>query len=175
MVKTAQAPLLVFGTSVAFIQEVNMSLDMFKQSRLLALFILPLGLIVMTKSGLAQEKVSLEIGNVSKNESQAKKSADGRSSLVPISFEWKFKSTVAAKLVELVATIETNNTGGSKSRGGASIKDGTSNTVNVGSFDLQGPGVISPRDFKLTLRGKFRIGDSPELIDISEVKTGSFK
>jgi hypothetical protein len=35
---------------------------MFKQSRLLALFILPLGLIVMTKSGYAQKKVSLEIG-----------------------------------------------------------------------------------------------------------------
>src|SRR5262245_46937203 len=62
-------------------------IDMFKQSRLLALFILPLGLIVMTQSGFAQKKVSLEIGNVSKNESLAKKSPDGKSRLVPISFE----------------------------------------------------------------------------------------
>ncbi len=138
------------------------------------LLALSLALIGAAMAAQAQKKISLEIRNVSRNDAQAKKGLDGKSRLVPVNFQWRRVSTVAAKLVELEAVLETVNTDGKRSRVSKSITDGTSNTFLQERFDLLLPEGVSARDFKLTLRGKWRAGNAAELIEVSEVKTGNF-
>jgi hypothetical protein len=145
----------------------------FKQSRLFAPLILPLALIAVTAPGFAQ-KVNLEIGNVHRDDARTRKSPDGKSQLIAVSHEFKFGSTVAVKLVEIVATLEIVNSDGSRSRAVKNIQDGTSNTLRTESFNIRIPDGAFARDFKLTLKGKFRLGDAADLIERAAVKTGSF-
>ncbi len=150
---------------------------MFKQSYLFALLILPLALISMTEPGYAQKKVTLEIGFISRDDgddAHTEKSLDGKSRVIAINHEFRFTSPVAAKLVEIVATLEIVNSDGSKSRSVKKIIDGTSNAVNRETFNIQIPNGVFARDFKLTLKGKFRLGDAADLIESAAVKTGSF-
>jgi hypothetical protein len=146
---------------------------MFMRSRLFMLLILPLAPIAITKQAYAQ-KVSLEIGNVYRNDAQTKKSPDGKSRVIAVSHEFRFGSSVAVKLVEIVATLEIVNSDGSRTRAVKNIRDGTSNALNTESFNIQTPDGVFARDFKLTLKGKFRLGDAADLIERSAVKTGSF-
>ena len=68
-----------------------------------------------------------------------RKSPDGKSQVIAVSHEFRFGSTVAVKLVEMVATLEIVNSDGSKSRAVKNIKDGTSNALNTESFNIQIP------------------------------------
>ena len=63
---------------------------------------------------------------------------------------------------------------GARSRVIKGIKDGTSNTLREERIDLPGPAGAFARDFTLTLRGKWRLGNATELVDVSAVKKGSF-
>src|SRR5262245_14604351 len=118
---------------------------MFKQLRLFALLILPLALIGVTPHAYAQKKAGIEIRNVSNNDAQANKGLNDKGRLVPVNFQFICNGTGAGKFSNLEAVLETVNTDG-----------------------------VFARDFKLTLRGKFRHGNAANLIEVSEVKTGGF-
>jgi hypothetical protein len=147
---------------------------MFKQLGLFALHILPLALIGVMMPAYAQKKVGIEIRNVSKNDAQAKKGLNDKERLVPVNFQFICNATDAGKFSNLEAVLETVNTNGARSRVIKSITDGTSNTLRDESIDLPMPDGVFARDFRLTLRGKFRLGNAANLIHVSEVKTGSF-
>jgi hypothetical protein len=147
---------------------------MFKQLGLFALHILPLALIGVMTPVYAQKKVGIEIRNVSKNDAQAKKGLNDNGRLVPVNFQFICNATGTVKFSHLEAVLETTNTDGSRTRVIKGIADGTSNTLREESIDLPMPGGVFARDFKLTLRVKFRLGNAANLIHVSEVKTGSF-
>jgi len=147
---------------------------MFKQLRLFALLTLPLASIGLTPHAYAQKKAGIEIRNVSKNDAQAKKGLNDPGRLVPVNFQFICNATGTVKFSNLEAVLETVNTDGARSRVIKKISDGTSNTLREESIDLPMPDGVFARDFKLTLRGKFRPGNGANLIEVSEVKTGSF-
>jgi hypothetical protein len=147
---------------------------MFKQLGLFALHILPLALIGVITPAYAQKKVGIEIRNVSKNDAQAKKGLNDKGRLVPVNFQFICNGADAGKFSNLEAVLETVNTNGARSRVIKRITDGTSNTLREESIDLPMPDGVFARDFKLTLRGQFRLGNAANLIHVSEVKTGSF-
>ena len=146
---------------------------MFKQLRLFALLTLPLASIGLTPHAYAQKKAGIEIRNVSKNDAQAKGLND-KGRLTPVSFQFICNGTDAGKFSDLEAVLETVNTDGARSRVIKRITDGTSNTLREERIDLPTPDGVFARDFKLTLRGKFRPGNAANPIEVSEVKTGSF-
>jgi len=147
---------------------------MFKQLRLFALLILPLALIGVTLHAYAQKKAGIEIRNVSKNDAQANKGLNDNGRLTPVNFQFICNGTDAGKFSDLEAVLETVNTDGARSRVIKRITDGTSNTLREERIDLPTPDGVFARDFKLTLRGKFRPGNAANPIEVSEVKTGSF-
>jgi len=147
---------------------------MFKQLRLFALLILPLAPIGVMMPAYAQKNVGIEIRNVSKNDAQAKKGLNDPGRLVPVKFRFICNGADAGKFSNLEAALETVNSDGARSRVTKRIADGTSNTLREESIDLPLPDGVFARDFKLTLRGKFRLGNAANLIEVSEVKTGSF-
>jgi hypothetical protein len=147
---------------------------MFKQLRLFALLILPLALIGVAPHAYAQKKASIEIRNVSKNDVQANKGLNDNGRLTPVNFQFICKGTDGGKFSNLEAVLETVNTDGARSRVIKRISDGTSNTLREERIELPTPDGVFARDFKLTLRGKFRLGNGANLMEVSEVKTGSF-
>jgi hypothetical protein len=147
---------------------------MFKQLGLFALHILPLALIGVITPAYAQKKVGIEIRNVSKNDAQAKKGLNDKGRLVPVNFQFICNATGTVKFSHLEAVLETTNTDGSRTRVIKGITDGTSNTLREESIDLPMPDGVFARDFKLTLRGKFRLGNAANLSQVSEVKIGNF-
>ena len=147
---------------------------MFKQLRLFALLILPLAPIGVMTPAYAQKKVGIEIRNVSKNDARAQKGLNDNGRLVPVNFQFICNATGTVKFSHLEAVLETTNTDGSRTRVIKGITDGTSNTLREESIDIPLRDGVFARDFKLTLRGKFRLGNAANLINVSEVKTGSF-
>ena len=147
---------------------------MFKQLRLFALLILPLALMGVTPHAYAQKKASIEIRNVSNNDAQANKGLNDKGRLAPVNFQFICNGTGAGKFSNLEAVLETVNTDGARSRVIKRISDGTSNTLREERIDLPTPDGVFARDFKLTLRGKFRHGNAANLIEVSGVKTGGF-
>jgi hypothetical protein len=147
---------------------------MFKRLRLFALLILPLAPIGVMIPADAQKKIGIEIRNVSKNDAQAKKGLNDKGRLTPVNFQFICNGTDAGKFSNLEAVLETVNTDGARSRVIKRISDGTSNTLREEGIDLPTPDGVFARNFKLTLRGKFRLGNASNLIEVSEVKTGSF-
>ncbi|MGH9767842.1 MAG: hypothetical protein ACREAB_10450 [Blastocatellia bacterium] len=184
MMKTAQTSLPAFGISAAVIER---RVGMFKQSCSFTPLILSLALIGLTLPANAQnkkqgakpargvvERVNIEIRNVSKKDALAKKNSDGKSRLVPVNFQFICNGTDAGKFFDLEAVLETINSDGTKSRASKSIKDGTSNTLLEERIDLPTPEGVFARDFTLTLRGKWRVGNAAKLVDVSAVKKGGF-
>jgi len=64
---------------------------------------------------------------------------------------------------------------GARSRVIKGIKDGTSNTLREERIELPAPAGAFARDFTLTLRGKWRLGNAAKLVDVKAVKKGSFQ
>jgi hypothetical protein len=147
---------------------------MFKRLCLFTILTLPLALISLTMPAHAQKKVSIEIKNISRNDAQAKKTPDGNSILVPIQFQFVCNGTDAGRFFDIEAVVETVNTDGARSRVSKRIADGTSNTLREERIGILLPEGVFAREFKLTIRGKWRVGNAANLIEVSEVKTGSF-
>ncbi len=150
---------------------------MFIQPRLFVLSLLLLALTGVTTPIYSQNKkegFSLEIRNVFRKNDLARRSPDGKTRLIPINFQFVCNGTDAGNFTNLEATLETVNTDGASSRVVKGIKDGTSNTLREERIDLQLAEGVFAREFTLTLRGKWRAGDTSKLNDVSAVRKGSF-
>src|SRR4029434_5436454 len=157
--------------------EFRRRMDMCRQSRSFPPLILSLSLIgVMMPASAQNEKqgAGIEIRSVVKNDAQAKKSPDGKSLLVPVDFQFICNGTKSGKFSDLEVVLETVNTDGARSRVIKGIRDGTSNTLREERIELPATVGAFAREFTLTLKGKWRLGDATKLVDVSAVKKGSF-
>ena len=149
---------------------------MFGDSRSVTSLILSLALISAISPVYAQGKkqISIEIRNVVKNDNYSRKSSDGKSRFFHINFQFICNGTDAGKFSNLEAVLETVNTDGARSRAIKGIQDGTSNTLREERIEIQAPEGVFARDFTLTLKGKWRVGNETKLVELSAVRKGSF-
>ncbi|MEP7273706.1 MAG: hypothetical protein ABI882_19565 [Acidobacteriota bacterium] len=122
----------------------------------------------------SNDKVTVTIQNVTKNDAAAKKAADGKSRNVPVTFTWLCGSQGNAKLAELQARLITLNTDGSQTNVSKKLVDWSVNTPINSQIDLPMPEGVFAKSFTLTLVGKFKKGAVDQLVSISTVKSGSF-
>lgn len=120
------------------------------------------------------DKVTITIQSVTKNDAGAKKNADGKSRNVPVSFQWLCGSQGKAILAELIAELVTLNTDGTQTNVSKRLADWSVNRPITSVIDLPMPEGVFAKSFTLKLVGKFKNGIADQLVPVSAVKSGTF-
>ncbi|MBP6823312.1 MAG: hypothetical protein KA368_17310 [Acidobacteria bacterium] len=124
---------------------------------------------------LAEARPTITIHEVTKKDAAAKPNPNGAGRLVPVDVRWDAKLPEGAKLHEIKAILKTKNTDGQSTvvEQSISVEKFVSGRADGGTIMLPMPEGVFAKEFTLTMKGKFRVGE--KLIDESVTKSGTFR